>query len=234
MSETEGLILAIGGATLAIGLAGGGASLGQRMAASASGTLMAEKPEKFGLTLILTVLVETSAIYGLLTAILILARIDAANNFFIGLAALSAGLCVGVSGFFTGIGEGIAASASIGAISEKEAVFGKCLVLTVLPETGAIYGLLIAVLILRGAGFLGVSSAEPAHIGVASLYASLAICLTSLTSYLQGRVGSSAISAIARREEAFGREIIFVVLLESVSIYGLLVGILILRYSGVL
>jgi V/A-type H+-transporting ATPase subunit K len=234
MPDAETLILTIGGATLAIGLAGGGASIGQRMAASASGTLVAEKPEKFGLTLILTVLVETSAIYGLLTAILILARMEAATNFHIGLAALSAGICVGVSGFFTGIGEGIAASASIGAISEREAVFGKCLVLTVLPETGAIYGLLTAVLILRGAGFLGVPSAEPAQIGIASLYASLAVCLTSITSYLQGRVGSSSISAIARREEAFGREIIFVVLLESVSIYGLLVGILILRYTGIL
>ena len=57
MVNADILALAIGGASVAIGLAGVGASLGQRMAASASSLLMAEKPERFGLTLILTVLV---------------------------------------------------------------------------------------------------------------------------------------------------------------------------------
>ncbi|MDH5703450.1 MAG: V-type ATP synthase subunit K, partial [Aigarchaeota archaeon] len=66
MSSPEILVMTIGGAGLAIGLAGIGASIGQRMAASASTMLMAERPERFGLSLILTVLVETSAIYGLL------------------------------------------------------------------------------------------------------------------------------------------------------------------------
>jgi V/A-type H+-transporting ATPase subunit K len=234
MVEGNIYILVIGGAAIAVGLAGAGASIGQRMAASSSSLLMAEKPERFGPSLILTVLVETSAIYGLLVSILMLARMSAAITFYHGLAALSAGLCVGVCGFSTGIGEGIASSASIGGVAESEGIFGKCLVITVLPETGAIYGLLTAVLILRGAGFLGVATAEPEQIGIASLYATAVVCLTSVCSYLQGRVGASAIGAMAKREEVFGRDLIFVVLLESVLIYGLLVAILILRYSGVL
>lgn len=234
MVSSDILVFAIGGASVAIGLAGTGASLGQRMAASASSLLMAEKPERFGLTLILTVLVETSAIYGLLIAILILASMESAVTIHQGIAALAAGFSVGVSGFFTGIGEGIAASASIGGVAEKEGVFGKFLVLTVLPETGAIYGLLNAVLILRAAGFLGEIVAAPEQIAVASIYATLVISLTSICSYLQGRVGGSAISATTKKEEIFGRDLIFVVLLESVLIYGLLVSILILTYSGVI
>lgn len=234
MVSPDILAFAIGGASVAIGLAGAGASLGQRMAASSGSLLMAEKPERFGLTLILTVLVETSAIYGLLIAILILARLDAAVTLYHGIAALAAGFSVGISGFFTGIGEGIAASASIGGVAEKEGAFGKFLVLTVLPETGAIYGLLNAVLILRAAGFLGEPVAAPEQIGVAALYATLVLSLTSICSYLQGRVGASAIAATTKKEEIFGRDLIFVVLLESVLIYGLLVSILILRYSGVL
>ncbi len=234
MVSPDILAFAIGGASIAIGLAGAGASLGQRMAASSSSLLMAEKPERFGLTLILTVLVETSAIYGLLIAILILARLDAAVTLYHGIAALAAGFSVGISGFFTGIGEGIAASASIGGVAEKENVFGKFLVLTVLPETGAIYGLLNAVLILRAAGFLGEPVAAPEQIGVAAIFATLVLSLTSICSYLQGRVGASAIAATTKKEEIFGRDLIFVVLLESVLIYGLLVSILILRYSGVL
>ncbi|MHA1840023.1 MAG: V-type ATP synthase subunit K [Candidatus Ranarchaeia archaeon] len=228
------LAIVISGAAFAIGLAGAGASIGQRMAASASSLLMAEKPERFGATLILTVLVETSAIYGLLISILILVQIQAAVTIYHALAALAAGLCVGISGFTTGLGEGIAASASIGAVAEREGVFGKTLVLTVLPETGAIYGLLVAVLILRGANFLGEVGASPEAVGVASFTAMGVMGLTSICSYLQGRVGSSAIAATAKREEVFGRDLIFVVLLESVLIYGLLVAILILNFSGLL
>ena len=234
MASPDILIFAIAGASAAIGLAGAGASLGQRMAASASSLLMAEKPERFGLTLILTVLVETSAIYGLLIAILVLARMEIVSELYHGVAALAAGVSVGVSGFFTGIGEGIAASASIGGVAEKEGVFGKFLVLTVLPETGAIYGLLNAVLILRASGFLGEPIAAPEQIGIAAIYATVVLSMTSVCSYLQGRVGASAISATTKKEEIFGRDLIFVVLLESVLIYGLLVSILILRYSGVI
>jgi V/A-type H+-transporting ATPase subunit K len=234
MVSPDILVFAIAGAAAAIGLAGAGASLGQRMAASTSSLLMAERPERFGLTLILTVLVETSAIYGLLIAILILARMDTVLSVYHGVAALAAGISVGVSGFFTGIGEGIAASASIGGVAEREGAFGKFLVLTVLPETGAIYGLLNAVLILRASGFLGEPIAAPEPIGIASIYATIVLSLTSLCSYLQGRVGASAISATTQKEEIFGRDLIFVVLLESVLIYGLLVSILILRYSGVI
>jgi len=232
--SSESLPLAVAAAAAALGIAGVGASIGQRMAASAGSSLMADKPERFGISLILTVIVETSAIYGLLVAILILARLDNVNTMKQAVAALAAGLSVGISGFTTGIGEGVASTASIAAVAEHEGVFGKVLVLTVLPETGAIYGLLTAVLILRGAGFLGGVATIPENLDTAAIYASLVICTTSICSYLQGRVGSSAIAAVAQREEAFGRDIIFVVLLESVLIYGLLIAILILRFNAVI
>jgi V/A-type H+-transporting ATPase subunit K len=232
--DTATLALVIGGVTLSIGLAGTGASIGQRMAASASSLLMSDKPERFGVSLILTVLVETSAIYGLLVSILILVRMGNITDFNQGLAALAAGLSVGVSGFCTGLGEGVAASASVGAVAEREGVFGRALVITVLPETGAIYGLLLSVLILSGSGFLGEIKAPMAQVGVASMYAAIVLCITSICSYLQGRVGSSAITATTKNDEAFGRDLIFVVLLESVLIYGLLVSILILNFNGVI
>jgi len=71
------------------------------------------------------------------------------------------------------------------------------------------------------------------QVGIASFYAAIVICITSISSYLQGRVGSSAISATTKRDEIFGRDLIFVVLLESVLIYGLLISILILTFNGV-
>lgn len=69
-------------------------------------------------------------------------------------AAIGAGLAVGIAGCGSGIGQGIAAAASAGATAEKPDFFGKGLVYTVLPETQVIYGLLVAILILVGAGII--------------------------------------------------------------------------------
>lgn len=69
-------------------------------------------------------------------------------------AAIGAGLAVGIAGCGSGIGQGIAAAASAGATAEEPGFFGKGLVFTVLPETQVIYGLLVAILILVGAGLI--------------------------------------------------------------------------------
>lgn len=69
-------------------------------------------------------------------------------------AAIGAGLAVGIAGLGSAIGQGMAAAASAGATAEKPEFFGKGLVYTVLPETQAIYGLLVAILILVGAGLI--------------------------------------------------------------------------------
>ncbi|MCD6247913.1 MAG: V-type ATP synthase subunit K [Hadesarchaea archaeon] len=70
------------------------------------------------------------------------------------IAAIGAGLAIGIAGCGSGIGQGIAAAAGAGATAEKPEFFGKGLVYTVIPETQAIYGFLIAILILIGAGIL--------------------------------------------------------------------------------
>lgn len=70
------------------------------------------------------------------------------------IAAIGAGLAVGIAGCGSGIGQGIAGAASAGATAEDPGFFGKGLVFTVLPETQVIYGLLVAILILVGAGLI--------------------------------------------------------------------------------
>ena len=61
---------------------------------------------------------------------------------------IGAGLAVGLAGFGSSIGMGSAASAAIGAISEDEKMFGTALIFVVLIEAVAIYGLLIALLLI--------------------------------------------------------------------------------------
>ncbi len=65
-----------------------------------------------------------------------------------GLGYLAAGLAVGLASIGAGIGVGIAGSAAIGSISEKPEILGRTLIFIGLAEGVAIYGLIIAIMIL--------------------------------------------------------------------------------------
>jgi len=65
-----------------------------------------------------------------------------------GLIAIGAGLALGLSAIATGIAEKAIGSAAIGAMAEKEELFGKGLILTVIPETIVIFGLVVAIMII--------------------------------------------------------------------------------------
>jgi len=64
-----------------------------------------------------------------------------------GLKAVGAGLAVGLAGIGSGIGESNIGAAAVGAMAEKEELFAKGLIFTVLPETIVIFGLVVALLI---------------------------------------------------------------------------------------
>jgi V/A-type H+-transporting ATPase subunit K len=64
-----------------------------------------------------------------------------------GLKAIGAGLAVGLTGLASGIAEKDIGAAAIGAMAENEGLFGKGLILTVIPETIVIFGLVVALLI---------------------------------------------------------------------------------------
>ena len=70
----------------------------------------------------------------------------------VGLIAIGSGLAVGLSAIAAGIAEKEIGAAAIGAIAEKEEMFGKGLIFTVIPETLVIFGLVVAILILNLAG----------------------------------------------------------------------------------
>ena len=66
----------------------------------------------------------------------------------VGLVALSAGLAFGLSALASAIAEKSIGTAAVGALAEKEELFGKGLILTVIPETLVIFGLVVAILIM--------------------------------------------------------------------------------------
>jgi V/A-type H+-transporting ATPase subunit K len=66
--------------------------------------------------------------------------------------ALAAAIALGASAIATGWAEKEIGSAAVGAIAEKEGLFAKALILTVIPETIIIFGLVVALQILGMAG----------------------------------------------------------------------------------
>lgn len=64
-----------------------------------------------------------------------------------GLIAIGAGLAVGLTGLASALAEKDIGSAAIGAMTENEKLFGKGMILTVIPETIVIFGLVVAILL---------------------------------------------------------------------------------------
>ena len=57
-------------------------------------------------------------------------------------------MTIGLAAFAASIAEKEIGVAAIGAMAEKESLFGKGLILTVIPETIVIFGLVVAILII--------------------------------------------------------------------------------------
>ena len=237
-----GAFLAAVGAGLAVGISGMGSGIGVGITGAAASGVIAEKPEKFGMSLVFQALPQTQAIYGLLTAILILMGTGLLSGgaadipVSVGLVAVGCGLAVGFAGL-SAIGQGIAAAGGIGATAEKNEMFGKSMVFSVLPETQAIYGLLIAILLMSFSGILTKDYAafvknDLTAVGFVAVACGLAIGIAGLSGIGQGIACAGGISATSEKPGMFGKGIVFSVLPETQAIYGLLIAILLMAFTG--
>lgn len=145
------------------------------------------------------------------------------------LVILGCALAIGITGISSAIGLALAGSSAVAVTAEKPNLFGKCLVLQVLPMTQSVYGLLTAILLMMGVGLLG---GEPKTVtplvGMGAVWIGLAVGLTGISAINQGMVASSSISAVGRNPDVAARGIIYTVMPETIAIFGLLVGILLM------
>ena len=156
--ETQSLIII--GCALAMGIAGIGSAMGLMLAGSSAVAVTAEKPDLFGKCLVFQVLPMTQAVYGLLTAILLMmgagllggSGADLSNPM-LGLSAIGIGLVVGLTGI-SAANQGQVASSSIAATARNPDVAARGIIYTVMPETIAIFGLLVGILLMTGLGLL--------------------------------------------------------------------------------
>ena len=145
------------------------------------------------------------------------------------LVILGCALAIGIAGISSAIGLALAGSSAVAVTAEKPNLFGKLLVLQVLPMTQSVYGLLTAILLMMGAGLLGASTASVTLLqGMGAVWIGLAVGLTGISAINQGMVASSSISAVGRNPDVAARGIIFTVMPETIAIFGLLVGILLM------
>ena len=151
------------------------------------------------------------------------------------LAAIGAGVAVGMASLGSGIGQGIAASGSVGAVAEDPDMFARALIFTALPETQAIYGFLIAILLLVFSGLLGGGKGLSVDDGLVAIGAGAAVGFACLGSGMgQGITASTAAGAVVEDPEMFARGVIFTAISETQAIYGFLIAILLLVFGGIL
>jgi V/A-type H+/Na+-transporting ATPase subunit K len=141
---------------------------------------------------------------------------------------LGCALAIGIAGISSAIGLALAGSSAVAVTAEKPDMFSKCLILQVLPMTQSVYGLLTAILLMMGAGLLGGTAIVSTLQGIGAIWIGLAVGLTGISAINQGMVASSSISAVGRNPDVASKGIIFTVMPETIAIFGLLVGILLM------
>jgi V/A-type H+-transporting ATPase subunit K len=160
MELSSGIVWAIMGAAISMGLAAIASGIGVGLAGVAGAGVISEDPKKFGPVLVLQALPQTQGIYGFLGAVLILIGVGVLGGAVkeipaaMGYAALGGGIVIGLSSF-TAVAQGAIAASGMGAVAKRPETFGQSVVLAVMAETFAIFGLLIAILIFVGTKIMG-------------------------------------------------------------------------------
>lgn len=147
--------LAIFGAALAVALAGWGSAIGVGLVGQASDGLLSEDPNKFGKTLVLTALPATQGIYGLITAFMVIFKLELLSGSPVqatigqGASLFFACLPIAIVGLGSAIHQGKVAAAGVSLVAKKEGELAKGITNAAMVETYAIFALLVSLLLIN-------------------------------------------------------------------------------------
>ena len=142
-------------------------------------------------------------------------------------AILGAALAASLAGWGSAKGVGIVGQAAAGVVSEEPGLFAKVLILQLLPGTQGIYGLLVAFITLSRVGVLGGTPVDNTATGLMYLAACLPMAFVGLGSGIhQGKTSAASIGIVAKREDQFGKAMLFPAMVETYAILALLISIL--------
>ena len=148
-------------------------------------------------------------------------------------AILGAALAASLAGWGSAKGVGIAGQAAAGVVSEEPGLFAKVLILQLLPGTQGIYGLLVAFITLSRVGILGGTAVDNTATGLMYLAACLPMAFVGLGSGIhQGKTSAASIGIVAKKEDQFGKAMLFPAMVETYAILALLISILAITNIG--
>ena len=144
------------------------------------------------------------------------------------LALIGAAIATFLAGIGSAKGVGKATEVGMGVLSENSSMFGKLLVLELLPGTQGLYGFIITFMILINIGVLGGdASAVTTAQGWLYLVASLPIGIGGLISGIaQGNAAVAGISLSAKRPSEFSKAMVSVTLVEIYALLAFIVSLL--------
>jgi len=140
---------------------------------------------------------------------------------FIGVTGLA--LCVILCGVGSCIGLFKTGSAAAGVLGEKSKLFGKVMLLVLLPATQGIYGFVLGVI---GSGSIGALT-------VAEGWRLLGCCLPLtivgfVSAIFQGKCSVSCIYTVAKEDSLSGKLLLFPAMIEFYAILSLVISIMII------
>ena len=142
-------------------------------------------------------------------------------------ALLGGVLAALLAGIGSAVGVGMAGQAAAGAVTENPSLFGKVLVLQLLPGTQGIYGLLIGFIVLTQVGILGGDPNVSIVKGLLYLAACLPMAVVGLISARwQTKASIASISLLVKKPEQFGKAMTLPVMVETYAVLALLISIL--------
>ena len=143
-------------------------------------------------------------------------------------ALIGAAIAVTLAGIGSIKGVGGATEVGMGALAEDSSMFGKMLVLELLPGTQGLYGFIVAFMILLNVGVLGGDAASVSTVqGLLYLVAALPIGVGGLISAIaQGRAAIAGITLSAKKASEFSKAMVSTTLVEIYALLAFLVSLL--------
>jgi V/A-type H+-transporting ATPase subunit K len=149
------------------------------------------------------------------------------------LALSGAALAVILGGLGSAIGVKISGQAATGVTSEDPDLFGRLLVIELLPGTQGIYGFLIGLIVLIKTQFIGGAMMDMSvDMGFRVLIGCLPAAFVNLISAIkQGQVAAAAINMVGVKPETSGKGITMAVTVETYAVLALLASFLMVWFA---
>lgn len=158
--------------------------------------------------------------------------VESVSSYGMTFALIGAGIASVVSGIGSTLGIALVGKTSTGVVVDKPEHFGKLLVMTALPGTQAIYGFLVAFIVLLVTGVLAGAPVELTTIqGLEIIAACLPVAIGGFFSALyQGRVAAGGVLALAKDGSLVGKCIVLAAMVETQAILVFLISALALFF----